>query len=69
MLKNLAHLGAGTGEGGEIVLVDPDSIERSNLSRQFLFRDSDVGKAKAVTAAAALKQAYPGITVTTFEHK
>merc|ERR1740124_270496 len=50
ILKNLAAMGAGTGGkttkkghkrrgGGRIVLTDMDTIERSNLSRQLLFRD------------------------------
>ena len=67
MLKNLAQLGAGN--GGEILLVDPDSIERSNLSRQFLFRDADVGRPKAVTAAQAVRKVYPEINITSYEHK
>ena len=67
MLKNLAQLGAGNGD--EILLVDPDSIERSNLSRQFLFRDADVGRPKAVTAAQAVRKVYPEINITSYEHK
>lgn len=33
LLKNLALLGIGSGNGGEIALTDPDVIELSNLSR------------------------------------
>jgi adenylyltransferase/sulfurtransferase len=34
-----------------MVIVDPDRVDRSNLSRQILYRDSDVGFFKAEVAA------------------
>jgi adenylyltransferase/sulfurtransferase len=37
-----------------LVLVDSDRVERSNLARQILFRDSDVGAFKAEVAARRL---------------
>jgi ubiquitin-activating enzyme E1 len=49
LLKNFA--GMGLGIKGSITIVDPDAIEQSNLSRQFLFRDSDIGHNKAECAA------------------
>ena len=51
LIKNLALL-----EVGEITVVDLDTIDISNLNRQFLFRREHVGKPKAeIAAAAALK--------------
>jgi ubiquitin-activating enzyme E1 len=38
MLKNWALMGLGAGEHGRVVVTDMDTIEKSNLSRQFLFR-------------------------------
>jgi len=61
VLKTLAQLGIATGRDGMIHLTDLDSIERSNLSRQFLFRSGDVGKLKSETAAHAIERMYPGI--------
>ena len=43
MLKNLALMGVGTAGDGAILVTDMDRIERSNLSRQFLFRNTDIG--------------------------
>ena len=56
LLKNFAVSGLGTssklmGEG--VTVTDMDTIENSNLCRQFLFREWDVGKEKSVVAAQA----------------
>nr|XP_033782239.1 ubiquitin-like modifier-activating enzyme 7 isoform X2 [Geotrypetes seraphini]XP_033782240.1 ubiquitin-like modifier-activating enzyme 7 isoform X2 [Geotrypetes seraphini]XP_033782241.1 ubiquitin-like modifier-activating enzyme 7 isoform X2 [Geotrypetes seraphini] len=59
LLKNFAMIGLGAAEGGSIIVTDMDSIERSNLSRQFLFRASDISKMKSETAAAAIRRMNP----------
>lgn len=43
---------------GRLTLVDHDSVELSNLPRQLLFNDSDIGKYKAMTARDKLAVAY-----------
>jgi ubiquitin-activating enzyme E1 len=48
-LKNLALMG-----NPNITIVDPDHIEKSNLSRQFLFRNSHIGKSKSLTAIESI---------------
>ena len=59
MFKNWAMIGLGTGPNGQIHVTDMDSIERSNLNRQFLFRAVDVGKMKSESAARAVKEMNP----------
>jgi len=52
-LKCFAMMGVCCGEKGKLTITDMDRIEVSNLNRQFLFRQPDVGKSKSLTAAAA----------------
>ncbi|KAJ2783125.1 E1 ubiquitin-activating protein [Coemansia javaensis] len=61
MLKNWAMMGIATGEGGVVHVTDMDTIEKSNLNRQFLFRPHDVGRLKSETAAAAVAAMNPDI--------
>ncbi|XP_070558786.1 ubiquitin-like modifier-activating enzyme 1 [Ptychodera flava] len=63
MLKNFAMMGLGCCEGGNIFVTDMDSIEKSNLNRQFLFRPHDVQKLKSETAANAVKKMNPGVNI------
>lgn len=51
LLKDLILLGY-----GEIHVVDLDTIDLSNLNRQFLFRHKDIKKPKASTAVNAVQQ-------------
>ncbi|HLQ80491.1 MAG TPA: ThiF family adenylyltransferase [Brachybacterium sp.] len=48
---------------GEITLFDPDTVDGTNLHRQVLFTTADVGRAKAVAAAAHLRLQNPGVLV------
>lgn len=58
VLKNLALVGV-----GQIIVIDLDRIEDSNLSRSVLFRSSDRGKPKAVAAAEAVRDLNPDVQV------
>lgn len=58
ILKLLALTGV-----GQVVVLDMDRIEVSNLSRGVLFRDSDLGSAKTACAARRAMEINPEITV------
>ena len=48
---------------GHLTIIDDDTIERSNLQRQILHADRDVGESKAESAMNRLKQLNPSITI------
>src|SRR3954462_15596228 len=48
---------------GTLILVDPDDVDRSNLQRQILYAEDDVGPPKAEAAAARLAGLNPHIFV------
>ncbi|MFO0680234.1 MAG: HesA/MoeB/ThiF family protein [Polyangiaceae bacterium] len=60
----LAHAGVGT-----LALADDDEVERSNLHRQILFDDADVGARKTTAAAGALRREVPGVVVVDVGHR
>lgn len=61
MLKNWSMIGLGSGPNGAIYVTDLDTIEKSNLNRQFLFRAKDLGDFKSVVAAAAVAEMNPAL--------
>ena len=64
LLKNMAMIGLGCGTGGgHLKITDMDTIEISNLNRQFLFRRHDVGKKKSEIAAKAVKSFNPTMNI------
>jgi ubiquitin-activating enzyme E1 C len=62
--KDLALAGV-----GKLILVDLDTIETSNLSRQLLFRMEDIGRPKAEIAAKRVKELNPAVEVEFFFKK
>ena len=63
LLKNWAMMGVATEGDGKIWVTDMDKIEKSNLNRQFLFRNNDIGKSKSQCAADAVKVMNPSIKI------
>lgn len=66
-LKSFALMGVGAGSEGLVTVTDMDRIELSNLNRQFLFRNWNVGTSKSVTAAAAAQAMNPGMKIEALE--
>lgn len=64
-LKNLSMLGFASSNSNKknIFVTDMDSIEVSNLNRQFLFNSSNIGSMKSTTAAKAIKMMNPSVNV------
>ena len=61
MLKNWSMMGLASGPKGKITVTDMDSIEKSNLNRQFLFRPKDLGAFKSDAAAKAVTEMNPDL--------
>jgi len=58
-----ALLTLAAGGVGTLVLVEDDAVETSNLNRQPLFKEADVGQRKATSAAARLRALFPSVAV------
>ncbi|MGD8629981.1 MAG: molybdopterin-synthase adenylyltransferase MoeB [Gammaproteobacteria bacterium] len=52
---------------GHLVIADHDRVELSNLQRQLLHRDCDIGRPKAESARATLRALNPDIAITPIE--
>eukprot|EP00250_Pteridium_aquilinum_P024603 c29318_g1_i1 orf=171-3329(+) len=68
-LKNLALMGVACGSKGKLIVTDDDVIEKSNLSRQFLFRDWNIGQAKSAVAASAASAINPSLNVQALQNR
>jgi len=69
VLKTWSMMGLGCGPKGKVHITDMDSIEKSNLSRQFLFRPKDVGSLKSEAASAAVKKMNPEVHVINYRDR
>jgi ubiquitin-like 1-activating enzyme E1 B len=58
LLKNLVLTGF-----VNIETIDLDTIDTSNLNRQFLFHKPDVGKSKSLTASVSCKKYNPNVNI------
>ena len=63
-LKNLVMSGF-----KRINVIDLDTIDVSNLNRQFMFREKDVGQYKSIVAAEYVKRRRPGVENKAFTDK
>jgi len=54
---------------GKLTLIDDDVVELSNLQRQVLHHDSDVGIKKVESAANSLKQLNPHLAIETIDKR
>ena len=67
-LKNMALMGVGCG-AGKVTVTDDDVIEKSNLSRQFLFRDWDIGSSKSTAAGKAAWAINPTLNINPLQNR
>ncbi|KAG8089307.1 hypothetical protein GUJ93_ZPchr0011g27904 [Zizania palustris] len=68
-LKNLALMGISCSQNGKLTVTDDDVIEKSNLSRQFLFRDWNIGQPKSTVAATAAMAINPKLHVDALQNR
>jgi len=69
MMKNYALLGVSCSDKGLVSITDNDLIEKSNLNRQFLFRQEDIQKSKSLSAQAATLRMNPDMKINAYEKK
>ena len=63
-LLYLAAAGVGT-----IGVIDDDAVDNSNLQRQVIHRDADIGRPKVLSAARAMKAQNPHILVRPYQRR
>ncbi|MEN2500132.1 MAG: E1 ubiquitin-activating protein, partial [Marteilia pararefringens] len=63
LIKLFALMNVATKQSSFLKVTDMDTIEKSNLNRQFLFRPRDVGSFKSEVACLAAKQINPSFNI------
>lgn len=69
MILLLAGMGIITFGPKKIVIVDYDNVEESNLGRQLLYKESDIGTPKAEAAARAISEMNKDIEIEAYNKK
>lgn len=54
---------------GELILVDSERVELSNLNRQILYSTRDIGRLKVEVAAEKLRELNPHVRITTYPYR
>lgn len=54
---------------GRLILADGERLDRSNLNRQILHRDADVGRLKVESAEETLRRFYPALRLEKVPHR
>jgi ubiquitin-activating enzyme E1 len=67
-LKNFALMGISCNSNSSVTVTDNDNIVTSNLNRQFLFRQSDVGMSKSTCACREAKIINKNISLKPYQH-
>ena len=62
-VKAFSLMGLGCSENGKVTVTDNDSIEVSNLNRQFLFRKHNIGESKSLVACRIASDINPALNV------
>lgn len=68
-IGNLVGISLATAGVKELILVDDDKVELSNLNRQFMFTKKDIGQYKTKSLQKALLERNDNISIQTYEQR
>lgn len=68
-IANMVMLGIGCGDNSSITITDMDTIEKSNLSRQFLYRNDHIGRIKSEVSAMVASRMNPEAHIIAHQNK
>ncbi|CAL5335092.1 unnamed protein product [Camellia sinensis] len=68
-LKNLALMGVSCNSQAKLTVTDDDVFEKSNLTRQFLFHDWNIGQAKSTVAASVAATINPHLCIEALQNR
>uniref|UniRef100_A0A7S3AS77 E1 ubiquitin-activating enzyme n=1 Tax=Haptolina ericina TaxID=156174 RepID=A0A7S3AS77_9EUKA len=68
-IKNFALMGVACAPSAKLSVTDDDVIEKSNLSRQFLFRNHDVGQSKSLAGVKAATRMNPALNAVALQDR